>query len=59
MLGRGWFQEVYECYLSSNDSMKFAIKFIKPKFIEDTMYEIEELYNMDRLASTHIVQYYG
>ena len=59
MIGRGSFAEVYECYLSSNDSMKFAIKFIETEFIEDTMYEIEELYNMDRLANTNVVQYYG
>ena len=64
MLGKGSFGAVFECHLSSNDTMKFAIKFIKTKdmktpIYEDTMYEIEELYNMDRLANTHIVQYYG
>ena len=58
MLGKGSFGAVYECHLSSNDTMKFAIKFIKSE--EFTRAEIErDLRINDCLANTNVVQYYG
>ena len=42
-LGSGSFGEVFECYLSSNDTIKFAIKFIRTNVMEnkDVMDEIK------------------
>ena len=63
MLGKGSFGAVYECHLSSNDTMKFAIKFIKSEEFtraEITRAEIErDLRINDCLANTNVVQYYG
>ena len=52
-LGSGPFGEVFECYLSSNDTMKFAIKFSQSKEMAEVTYLI------DCLANTNVVQFYG
>ena len=57
MLGRGSFGEVFECYLSSNDTIKFAIKFIRTN--KDGMDEIELDSRIMDLANINVVQYFG
>ena len=52
-LGSGPFGEVFECYLSSNHNMKFAIKFSK----SEEMAKVTCL--IDCLANTNVVQFYG
>ena len=61
MLGRGSFGEVFECYLSSNDTIKFAIKFIRTNFMEnkDVMDEIKLESRIIDLANINVVQYFG
>ena len=62
MLGRGSFGEVFECYLSSNDAMKFAIKFIKSEdFSEAEIVAVTERESClnDCLPNTNVVQHYG
>ena len=50
-LGSGPFGEVFECYLSSNHTMKFTIKYSKSKEMADCL--------IDCLANTNVVQFYG
>ena len=61
MLGRGSFGEVFECNLSSNDTIKFAIKFIRTNVIEnkDVMDEIKLESRIIDLANINVVQYFG
>ena len=58
MLGRGSFGEVFECNLSSNDTMKFAIKFIRTNFLtnKDVMDEIELESRIIDLANINVSQ---
>ena len=73
ILGRGSFGEVYECNLTSNASMKFAIKFSKSKEHDSFKIRIYDPYSgigfrhteskevllMDRLVNINVVQRYG
>ena len=62
MLGKGSFGAVFECHLSSNDTMKFAIKFIKSEDFTSAEIEAEieqDLRINDCLANTNVVQHYG
>ena len=70
LLGRGSFGEVYECNLTSNASMKFAIKFSKSKehdafkiidYFGNTLINTEskEASLMDFLVNINVVQRYG
>ena len=61
-LGKGSFGEVFECFLSTNDEMKLAIKFFKAKDnnYRDQRDEFDkEISFMKRLAHQYVVQFYG
>ena len=61
-LGKGSFGEVFECFLSTNDEMKLAIKFFKAKDnnYRDQRDEFDkEISFMKRLAHQYVVQLYG
>ena len=52
--------KVHECYLSSNDTMKFAIQFIKiedKSKLKDAI--VKGILLMERLVNMNVVQLYG
>ena len=61
MLGRGSFGEVFECHLSSNDTIRFAIKFTRTIFLEDKDIkdEIEVESRLIDLVNINVVQFFG
>ena len=65
-LGKGSFGEVFECFLSTNDEMKLAIKFRKAKDYKNSAQRDEfdkeislEISFMKSLAHQYVVQLYG
>ena len=61
-VGKGTFGEVFECFLSTNDEMKLAIKFLKAKDnnYRDQRDEFDkETSIMKSLAHQYVVQLYG
>ena len=60
-LGKGSFGEVFECFLSTNEEMKLAIKFLKAKDNNrDQRDEFDqEIRFMKSLAHQYVVQFYG
>ena len=65
-IGKGSFGEVFECFLSTNDEMKLAIKFRKAKDYKNSAQRDEfdkeislEISFMKSLAHQYVVQFYG
>ena len=61
-LGKGSFGEVFECFLSTNEEMKLAIKFLKAKDNNNRDQRDEfdkEIRFMKSLAHQYVVQFYG
>ena len=59
-VARGSFGEVFECFLSTNNEMKLAIKFLKGNNNRDQRDEFDKETNfMKSLAHQYVVQLYG